>query len=375
MMKKIIYMVVSFIILGAGIAVALSDVLFQEKEDKMTIQNENLKKAVFAGGCFWCLEPPFEMLEGVFEVTAGYTGGHTDNPTYDEVLTGKTGHVEAVMVLYDPLKISYETLLEVFWKQIDPTDDGGQFADRGSQYVTGIFYLDENQKRLAENSKKELGMSGKFAKPIVTEIREFSKFHEAEEYHQDFYKKSISRYKSYKKYSGREDFLEETWKDSEKDKVDPIGEKLKKFKKPSKAELKKILHPLQFRVTQENGTELPFENEYWDNKKEGLYVDVVSGEPLFASFDKFYSGTGWPSFTKPIESDHIVEKHDGSLGMVRTEVRSKLGDSHLGHVFEDGPQPTGLRYCINSAALRFIPKKDLEKEGYSKYLSLFEKKN
>jgi len=326
-----------------------------------------LQTATVAGGCFWCVESAFDGVEGVSEAVSGYTGGTQVNPTYEQVARGETQHVEAVRVEFDPDRISYTELLDIFWRTIDPTDDDGQFADRGDQYRTFIFYHDDEQRAAAERSKAALGASGRFDKPIVTPIIRANAFYDAEEYHQDYHLKHPGKYKSYRYNSGRTPFLERIWATDRQP-----AKRESKYMKPNDDELKQKLTPLQYQVTQQEGTERAFDNEYWNNKEEGLYVDVVSGQPLFSSTHKFESGSGWPSFTRPVDGEGVVEKEDGKLFMRRVEVRSSGADSHLGHLFPDGPDPTGQRYCINSAALRFVPKADLEKEGLGEYLPLFE---
>ncbi len=320
----------------------------------ISTNNENAANtAVFSGGCYWCMDASFEKLDGLEDVISGHAIGNSGN--------FKTGEVEAIKVIFDPEVISYSELLDYYWKQFDPTDDGGSFHDRGDEYKSYIYYLNNEQKILAEKSRKSIQNSGIFDKPIVTKIIKFDKFIPVQASEQHFYKKNPDRYYSYREASGRDTFIEKTW-----------GTLFTKhFTKPSDEKLKKELSSLQYNVTQNGATEQPFNNPYWDNHKEGIYVDIVSGEPLFSSNDKFKSGTGWPSFVKPIDPRFLHKKVDNTLGMERVEVLSQGAGSHLGHVFDDGPEPTKLRYCMDSAAMKFIPKEDLEKEGYGSLSYLF----
>jgi len=363
-MKKLLLII---IVLSAGLISGFWNTSKGQKS--MSMSNTGEKIATFAGGCFWCMEPPFEKLEGVKSVTAGYTGGKTKNPSYNEVISGNTGHYESVQIVFDPSVVSYETLLETFWQNIDPTDKGGQFYDRGTQYFTAVFYHDKAQMKLAEKSKKDLENSGVFDKPIVTAVLPAKDFYKAEECHQDYYQKEPERYNRYKQGSGRNDYFKKIWDDQE---TKLKKEKVKKASADmSKASLKKRLNSLQYTVTQENGTEPPFQNEYWDNKEEGIYVDIVSGTVLFSSLDKYDSGSGWPCFSQSVDETEIKTQTDWSHNMVRTEVRSTDADSHLGHIFDDNASPTGKRFCINSASLRFIPRDKLSEEGYGDYEKLF----
>ena len=329
--------------------------------------------ATLAGGCFWCVEADFEKLDGVIDVVSGYSGGTSEDPTYENY--AETGHREVVLVTYDPTRITFAGLVEYLIKHSDPTDPDGSFYDRGVQYAPAVHYENDEEKRGAESVIAEIDAMQVFDVPLAVKVLPREPFWPAEDYHQDFARRNSLRYGYYRNASGRDAFIERHW--GKNPGLTLPGAKPSEsgrwvaFQKPSDAKLRDSLSEMQYFVTQERGTEPPFDNEYWDEKREGIYVDLVSGEPLFSSTDKFDSGTGWPSFTKPLVPENIVHREDRSLFVVRTEVRSRHADSHLGHVFNDAPAELGgIRYCMNSAALRFVPKESMTEEGYGEFLGL-----
>jgi peptide methionine sulfoxide reductase msrA/msrB len=384
------YAIYSIIILLILLVVFLTFTIMKEKETKNTLnakraEDASVSVAYLAGGCFWCVESDLEKIPAVIDAVSGYMGGTTANPTYENYSAG--GHREVVKVLYDSSVTSFADLVKHHLRHIDPTDVDGSFGDRGFQYAPVIYYKTNDEKETAESILADLDASGRFSKSLAVLVAEASTFYPAEEYHQEYSDKNKLKYSYYRNASGRDDFINTHWKEEEKEEFQnsrnltaekpaqniAVDGDWEDFQKPEDKELVKMLPPLSYNVTQKEGTEPAFDNTYWDNKEEGIYVDIVSGEPLFSSLDKYDSGTGWPSFTKPIDKKAVVEQEDKSLFSTRIEVRSVYANSHLGHVFPDGPQEQGgLRYCLNSAALRFIPKGELQGTQYEPYLALFE---
>ncbi len=350
------------IIFAVGLLFALTLITKLNAQKTKKIMTLDKKEIYFAGGCFWGTEHFFKQVRGVLETEVGYANGKTKNPTYKDICTDKTGFAETVKLVYNPSIISLDRLLALFYKTIDPTSLNKQGNDIGSQYRTGVYFQDQADEPIIQASLVRLAKA--YTKPLLIECEPIKSFYSAEDYHQDYLDKNPSGYChiSLDLFKYAKEANAET--EHQLAEAEPIV-------KLSDEELKQKLTPVQYAVTQKNATERPFDNEYWDEKRAGIYVDITTGEALFVSTDKFDSGCGWPSFSKPIDNKLLLELEDTSHNMKRIEIRSKRGDAHLGHVFNDGPKEKGgLRYCINSASLRFIPKEKMKAEGYGKYLIL-----
>ncbi len=358
-MKNILFIVICIVCVGIVCYVTVKRAgKFGRQEEipvrEVSMDLSNTKEIYLAGGCFWGIEEYFSRIPGVLDTVSGYANGTTADPSYQDVCSGKTGHAETVRVVYDPRQVSLKTLIGQYFKVIDPTVLNRQGNDAGTQYRTGIFYTDEEDLKIIQevyDSQKSL-----YEDEIVTELKPLTYFYEAEEYHQDYLVKNPGGY-CHVDFSTLNDLDDDGI-------VDPDD-----YSRPDDETIRSLLTDIQYSVTQHNATEPAFGNEFYDNRRPGIYVDIVTGEPLFSSADQYDSGCGWPAFTRPIAPETVLEYTDKSYGMIRTEVRSRVGDSHLGHVFEDGPQEKGgLRYCINSASLRFIPYEQMEGEGYGEYM-------
>lgn len=349
----------------------------------VTPTTPSIATMIVAGGCFWCVESDLEKVPGVIKVISGYAGGTTENPTYQDY--GEGGHREVVEVTYNTDKVSFEDILIVTMKTTDPTDDDGTFGDRGDKYSSAFFYDNSDQKLIIDTLITEVNAKGPYDKPLAVDVETRPQFWPAEDYHQDYYKGTLSqvKYKYYRNASGRDAFITKYWESDTSTKL-PWRTKPNAtlntnnkpamwtiYKKPDSAELKNTLDAVTFKVTQEEGTERAGTSPLDKIYEPGIYVDILSGEPLYSSKDKFDSGTGWPSFVKPIGETAVTEHEDNTFFSKRTEVRSAISDNHLGHVFTDGPKDRGgLRYCMNGVALRFVPKAAMEAAGYGDYIPL-----
>lgn len=332
---------------------------FPDKNMSVEKTNDNSKREIYlAGGCFWGIEHYISLVRGVVDTEVGYANGHVPDPSYEQVCTDETGYAETVRVTYDPDQLPLSRLLDIFFKAIDPTSLNQQGNDRGTQYRTGVYYTTESDKEVVEDAIHRL--QAHYSTPVVVEHKQLATYYPAELYHQDYLDNNPGGYCHISPALMQE----------------AVHANPPRYSKPTDEELRSKLTKEQYQVTQNGATEPPFTNKYDQEFRPGIYVDVTTGEPLFSSTDKYDSGCGWPAFTKPISKSLLTESDDNSFGMVRTEVRSKLSDAHLGHVFADGPTDRGgLRYCINSASLRFIPKEEMKAEGYEDLLHLLDGAN